>query len=198
MWVHDVEHDFKYSMFKVVVSVKYEFIIFLFHKFLTGQWSVIDWSVGRWSVVMLGWSAVLGHPVLLGIKKIRSSRFQMFYKRSGKHLCLRLMFNKVSVLQNILKGTPVKVFLGDICEIFNNSFYIEHVPTTTSGKKEGFILSLFKTESCTNVQIPSVRESLIKQRAVEVDFYDQVTNSPNFTKKCFANNKQSRIKSLSV
>lgn len=73
--MHGVEHDFKYSMFKVVVYVKYEFIFFLFHKFRTGQWSVIDWSVGRWSVVMLGWSAVLRSPSNVGNKENQKQSF---------------------------------------------------------------------------------------------------------------------------
>ena len=63
MCVHDAEHDFKYSAFKVIVYVKYEFKFFLVPKFLTGWWSVdwciwlvIGWLVGRWLVV--GWSVV--------------------------------------------------------------------------------------------------------------------------------------------
>ena len=65
MCVHDAEHDFKYSVFKVIVYVKYEFKFFLVLKFLTGRWSVhlvggrlvsgwwsvVGWSVSRWSVV---------------------------------------------------------------------------------------------------------------------------------------------------
>ena len=42
--MHDAEHDFKYSVFKVTVYVKYEFIFFLVLTFLTGRL-----SVGRWS-----------------------------------------------------------------------------------------------------------------------------------------------------
>ena len=59
MWP-DTEHDFKYSVFKVVIYLKF----FLVLKSLTGQWlvgpwslhlvggwwSVIGWLVGRWSV----------------------------------------------------------------------------------------------------------------------------------------------------
>ena len=60
MCVHDAEHCFKYSVFKVIVYVQYEFKIFLVLKCLTGWWSVDHWSVhlvggrlvvgGRWSV----------------------------------------------------------------------------------------------------------------------------------------------------
>ena len=39
MCVHDVEHDFKYSVFKAVVYVEYEFTFFLVFKFLIGRWS---------------------------------------------------------------------------------------------------------------------------------------------------------------
>ena len=49
MCVHDLDHDLKYSVFKVIVYVKYEFKFFLVFKFLTGRW-----SVGRWSVHLIG------------------------------------------------------------------------------------------------------------------------------------------------
>ena len=45
--VQYLEHDLKYSVFKVAVYVKYEFNFLLAFKFLTGQW-----SVGLWSVVL--------------------------------------------------------------------------------------------------------------------------------------------------
>ena len=53
MCVHDAEHDFKSSIFKVTGYVKYKFKFFLVLKFLTGRW-----SVGRciWSVVGNWWS----------------------------------------------------------------------------------------------------------------------------------------------
>ena len=57
MCVHDAEHDFQNSVFKIIGYVKYEFKFFLVLKFLTGRWSVgwcvwsvVGWSVGRWSV----------------------------------------------------------------------------------------------------------------------------------------------------
>ena len=37
MCVNDAEHDFKYSVFKVVVHVKYEFKFSVVLIFLTGQ-----------------------------------------------------------------------------------------------------------------------------------------------------------------
>ena len=40
MCVHDTEHDFKYSVFKVAAYVKYEFQILLLLKFLNGRRSV--------------------------------------------------------------------------------------------------------------------------------------------------------------
>ena len=59
MSVHDAEHDFKNSVFKVILYVKYEIQIFLVLKSLTGWWLVhlvggllIGWWMvnGRWSV----------------------------------------------------------------------------------------------------------------------------------------------------
>ena len=40
MCVHDAEHDFKNSVFKVIGYAKYEFKFFLVPKCLTGRWSV--------------------------------------------------------------------------------------------------------------------------------------------------------------
>ena len=54
MCMHDAEHDFKNSFFKVIGYVKYEFRFSLILKFLTGWWSVVWCSVGRWSVI--SWS----------------------------------------------------------------------------------------------------------------------------------------------
>ena len=45
MRVYDAELDFKYSVFKAIVYIKYEFKNFLVLKFLTGWWSVDRWSV---------------------------------------------------------------------------------------------------------------------------------------------------------
>ena len=45
MCVHDAEHYIEYSVYKVIVYVKYEFKFFLVLKFLTGRWSVSWWSV---------------------------------------------------------------------------------------------------------------------------------------------------------
>ena len=55
MCVHDGEHDFQNSVFKVIVYVKYEFNFFLVPKFLTGRW-LVGWCsvhlVGGW---LVGW-----------------------------------------------------------------------------------------------------------------------------------------------
>ena len=66
MCVHDVEHDFKNSVFKVIAYVKYEFKFLLVLRFLTGPlvgglW-LVGWSVGRWSVV--------GGRLVSGLKEI--------------------------------------------------------------------------------------------------------------------------------
>ena len=58
MCVHDAEHDFQNSVFKVIDYVKYEFRLFLVLKFLTGQS-----LVGRWSVHLVGGWLVGGRLV---------------------------------------------------------------------------------------------------------------------------------------
>ena len=56
MCVHDSEHDFQNFVFSIIGYVKYEFKFFLVLKFLASRWSVGRWSVhlvgafGRWSV----------------------------------------------------------------------------------------------------------------------------------------------------
>ena len=55
MCVNDAEHDFKYSVFKVVVHVKYEFKFSVVLIFLTGQW-----LVGQFSVHLVGGQLVSG------------------------------------------------------------------------------------------------------------------------------------------
>ena len=47
MCVHDAEHNFQNSVFKIIGYVKYEFRFFLVLKFLIGRGSVGRWSVGR-------------------------------------------------------------------------------------------------------------------------------------------------------
>ena len=68
MCVHDAELDFKNSVFKVIVYVKYEFKFFLVLKFLTGwllvgRWLVVGWLFSRWPVV--------GGRLVGGFKKTR-------------------------------------------------------------------------------------------------------------------------------
>ena len=55
MCVHDAEHEFKISVFKVIVYVKYEFSFFWSSNFLLvggqlvgGRWSVGCLVGGRW------------------------------------------------------------------------------------------------------------------------------------------------------
>ena len=55
MCVHSVEYDFKNSVFKVIVYVKYEFRFLLVLKFLTGQWSVHFVGVRLVSGRLVGW-----------------------------------------------------------------------------------------------------------------------------------------------
>ena len=55
MRVHDGEHDFKNSLFKVIGYVKYKFTFFLVHKFFAGRWSVGQWSVKVVGGQLVGW-----------------------------------------------------------------------------------------------------------------------------------------------
>ena len=59
MCVHNAEHDFQNSIFKIIGYIKYEFKSFLVLKFLTGRW-----LVGRWSVHLVGGRLVGGRRSL--------------------------------------------------------------------------------------------------------------------------------------
>ena len=61
-----------------------------------------------------------------------------FTKFTGKHLCQSLFFNKVAK-----KGTLAQLFSSEFCEISKNTFFREHLWTTTSFK----ILYLFFYDS---------------------------------------------------
>ena len=63
--VNNAEHDFKNSVFKVISYVKYEFNFFLVLKFLTGRWSVGQWSVHVVGGRLVGWSVVLRKSEIL-------------------------------------------------------------------------------------------------------------------------------------
>ena len=59
---------------------------------------------------------------------IRKGGLKKFAKFTGKHLCQSLFLIK---LQAIKKETGTGVFC-EFCEIFKNTFFIEHVWTTVS------------------------------------------------------------------
>ena len=53
-----------------------------------------------------------------------------FTKLTGKHLCQSLFFNKVATFSK--KETLAQVLSCKFCEIFKNTFFIEHFRTTAS------------------------------------------------------------------
>ena len=82
-------HDFKKSVFKLIVYVKYEFKFFLVLKFLTGGCSVGRWSVhlvsgrligGQWSMVgcSVGRWPVVGGRLVGGVKGTRPNENFVF------------------------------------------------------------------------------------------------------------------------
>ena len=57
-------------------------------------------------------------------------------KFTGKHLCLRLFFNKavgLSTCNFIEKETLIQVLSCEFCEISKNTFFTEHLWATASG-----------------------------------------------------------------
>ena len=52
-----------------------------------------------------------------------------FAKFTGKHLCQRLFFKKVAIKESL-----AQVFSCKYCKISKNTFFTDHLPTTTSGR----------------------------------------------------------------
>ena len=88
---------------------------------------------------LYGWSSVS----TLSISFARSSRSDMFYKIrvfkhfakfTGEHLYRCLFFKKVACLQSgtLSKNTPEQLFSGEFCEMFKNSYFVEHLRTAAS------------------------------------------------------------------
>ena len=74
--MHNLRYDLIYSVFKVAGYVKYELNFFLVFKFLTGWW-----SIGRWSVQLVGgrlvgdrWSVsrLVGDRLVGGFKETKN------------------------------------------------------------------------------------------------------------------------------
>ena len=61
---------------------------------------------------------------------IKKDILKNFAKVAGKHFCQSLFFNKVAGLNFIKKETVAQVFSYEFCEIFKNSFFIEHLQKT--------------------------------------------------------------------
>ena len=65
---------------------------------------------------------------------MQKDAFKNFTKFKGKHLCQRLVFNKVVKPEATLlkKETKAQVFFCESCEVFKNAFFTEHFRMTTS------------------------------------------------------------------
>ena len=59
---------------------------------------------------------------------VKKGVLRNFAKLTGKHLCQSLFLNKVK------KETLAMVFYCEFCEISKNTFSVEHLQTTASGK----------------------------------------------------------------
>ena len=62
--MHDAKLDFKKSVIKVIVFVRYEFRFFQVLKFLTVWWSVGWLVVGAYGWWLVGWWLVVGWSVV--------------------------------------------------------------------------------------------------------------------------------------
>ena len=68
---------------------------------------------------------------------VKKGVLRNFTKFTGKHLCQSLFFNKVAGLRPeacnfIKKETLAQEFSCELCEISKNTFFTEHIWTTTS------------------------------------------------------------------
>ena len=74
------------------------------------------------------------------MKKIVLKNFAKF---TGKHLYLRLFFNKVTYISK--KETLAQVFSCEFSEIFKNTFFIEHLLVTASESCLYYIIRRFSS-----------------------------------------------------
>ena len=65
---------------------------------------------------------------------MQKGAFKNFTKFKGKHLCQRLVFNKVAKPEaTLLKNeTMAQLFFCEFCEVSKNTFFTEHFRMTTS------------------------------------------------------------------
>ena len=72
-------------------------------------------------------------------RSMKKGVLENFTKFTGKHLCQSLFLNKVADLRTatLLKERLLaQVFSCKFCEIFKNTFFTEHLWTTSSGSPE--------------------------------------------------------------
>ena len=92
---------------------------------------------------------------------------KMSQNSQKKHLCQSLFFNKVARWGlgrrsvTLFKNTLVSVFSCEFCDIFKNTFFIEHVRTAASGLYCSFE-SRFDMPICVVVATHGFQKILIK------------------------------------
>ena len=105
----------------------------------------------------------------LAVSHVRRGRPKVFCKKvilrnfakfTGKHLCQRLFFNKVTGLRSyacnfIKKESLAQVFFCELCEISKNAYFTAHLCTTSSDMpkscnfiKKGSLAQVFSCEFC--------------------------------------------------
>ena len=86
--------------------------------------------------INIEWGKVKGVLKSLSMEKVfLKGVLKNFSKFTVKHLCQSLFFCKVAgqACNFIKKETLVQLFSCKFCEIFKNTFFTEHLRTTTSG-----------------------------------------------------------------
>ena len=77
----------------------------------------------------VGWSFGMG---LVGLRCFVKKVLLSFAKFTGKHLCWSLLLTKVAGWRPanfLIEGTPAQVFSCELCEIFQNTYFVGRLHT---------------------------------------------------------------------
>ena len=82
----------------------------------------------------------------------KKSALKNFVNLTGKQLCWSLFLIKLQTRRMYWQETPTQVFSCEICKIFNNTYFKEHLRTTTyilgtdiiSGPASFFLFSILQ------------------------------------------------------
>ena len=138
----------------MLLAVLYVLNIDIFHVKSIGKEDLNVFIIGRF---------IEEDEFFLGFSKEVHKEIEMVYKKSSLKISqylqdntyVRVCFNKVARLQacNFIKEAQTQVFSCEYCEIFKNTFFIEHLREDCFWKYSRVVTNLFFVRSITK-QLP--------------------------------------------